>query len=457
MKNFIILLLVSITPFSFASYEQAPPSFAYKNSQAVFVQFESAVHNLNYNFADKTLTVESTIQLNMPKAGHPIFDLGPDTLEVLVDGQPTQAPTVADPDKQTLYRILDTELATGAHTMSIKHAITHNVVFNEQGVASAFWLSDLTDRKYLEQYLPANFEFDQYPKTFNVKFEGFGNIKHTIKANGKVSQISDQQFEVVYPDFYTNSSVFFHVFPESSIVNNAQFYYKSVDGRLLPVDIYAIVEIQPFVELTKTLLAELEADYGPFPYDQVLIYGNSLVKGGMEYSGATATGLLSLGHELFHSYNARGVMPANGNAGWMDEAMSRWRDNLYPMAKELTFDYTRVAGHSIYRRFTDRMAYTEGSAFLSLIAHKMNEKGLNLKAFLREYLSRNMHQTVTTGQFEQELTEAAGMDLSEDFNKYIYGKYAPTEKRFTPMKLEADPHHPELSEAELLKLTTLQL
>ena len=56
-------------------------------------------------------------------------------------------------------------------------------------------------------------------------------------------------------------------------------------------------------------------------------------RGGMEHCGATITSMSALAHEITHSWFARGVMPANGNAGWIDEGTARWRDRGYPTAK----------------------------------------------------------------------------------------------------------------------------
>ncbi len=107
--------------------------------------------------------------------------------------------------------------------------------------------------------------------------------------------------------------------------------------------------------------------------------------------------------------------------------------------------------HSIWRRSTDRDSYAQGSAFLSLVAYKMNLRGLHLKDFLRDYFQRNMFKTVTTQLFERELGAATGMDFSGDFNRYIYGKYTP--RKSLPLKHAQDPHHPEYSKEELLRMT----
>lgn len=452
MKHTLLaFMLLTLSMGAMASYNLAPPAFPYKSGQAVFVDFQKAVYNLRYNYQSKAATAESTITFKVIKPGHPIFDLVPDATDVTLDGKAVSVALISDPQAQTKYRVLGVQLAAGTYELKLKNTIKENVVFNAQGVASGFWLGDLSDRRYLEAYIPSNLEFDHYPKTFNVQITGAGNLAHTVKANGSVSQLSSNQFEVSYPAHFTSSSVFFHLFPTKTITNNASFYYTSIDGRKLPVDIYAVVEIDPFVNLTRTVLAELEADYGPFPHEQVLIYGTSLKRGGMEYSGATATGLLSLGHELFHSYNARGVMPANGNAGWMDEGLSTWRGDAYRYLEKLPFESAKISGHSQWRRSTDRDSYVQGSAFFSFIAHKMNMRGLFLKDFLKDYFKRNMFSSVTTEMFEKELSVSTGMDFSEEFNRYIYGKYTPrTQVESTDVE---DPEHPHYSSEELLNFT----
>lgn len=453
-SSLIALLTLGLSQSALAAYHQAPPSFSYKNAQAVFIDLESAEYDITYDLTEKTTTVETTITFNSKDDGHPIFDLVAEPTEVILDGELVTTEAIKDPDQQTTLRIVKEEINSGFHEMKLKHTITTNVVYTDAGVASGFWMSDLNDRRYLEQYLPSNLEFDQYKMSMKVNVLGAEGKPHLLKANGKVSKLAENSFEVVYPDFYSASSVYFHLFLENNSANNAQFYYLSIDGRLIPVDIYTIYDVETFVTATKTILTELEADYGAFPHDQLIIYGNA-PSGGMEHSGATITSLKALGHELFHSYHARGLMPANGNAGWMDEAIARWRDNNYPLTAKLTFDSTRLAGRSIWSRMTDRMAYTEGSAFLSWIAFRMNERGLSFKKFLRDYFQEFKFTTVTTQLFQSEITEKSGLDLKADFDQYIYGKTQSTMKFSPPESHEENPYHPKLSKQQLLDLTWL--
>lgn len=445
-----LLALATLSLPTFASLDQAPPAFLYKDAKAVFVDFKSADYEILHNVETKTSTVHSVIKFQATDSGYPIFDLVHNPSEVEIDGVPSNAEITMDPDKESTLRILQTQVEPGEHELRISHVLTNNVVYKDNVVASGFWTSDLTDRRYLEQYLPTNLEFDQYKMNIKVSVEG-SSVTHLLKTNGKVAKISENSFEVEYPSFYTASSMYFHLFPEKSFSNNVQFYYPSIDGRMIPVDIYTSYDIAPFVTTVKNVLAELENDYGPFPHDQLIVYGNA-PSGGMEYSGATATALGAVGHELFHSYHARCLMPANGNAGWMDEAIARWRDNKYPLSEKLFFESTKLAGHSVWTRKTDRMAYTEGSAFLSWVAYRMNEKGLSFKTFLREYFEKYKKTTVTTPLFQRELTEASGLNLSPDFDKYIYGKGSSFNKSMKRIVAE-DPNHPQYTQDELTRLT----
>lgn len=458
MKTSVLILTSLLSLSALASYDQAPPSFAYKNSKAVFVDIQKTDVEITYDLRTKTASVESVIKFYAQEPGHPIIDLVAEPTEVVINGANSFTQTAKDPDQQTTIRILQDQVSKGYHQLKIKHNLITNVVFGDTGVASGFWMSDLNDRRYLEQYLPANFEFDQFEMKLKVNIEGAEGLSHTLKANGAVTKTSNNSFEVKFPAFYTTSSFFFHLFPENSSVANVQFYYRSIDGRMIPIDIYtnsSARPIQDFVVDTKSILAELEADYGPWPHNQLIVYGNSL-SGGMEHSGATATSLSALGHELFHSYHARALMPANGNAGWMDEAIARFRDNKYPLLQSLSFRSTKLAGNSTWARLTDRMAYTEGSAFLSWVAYRMNEKGLSFKTFLRDYFNKYKYQTVTTQLFQSELTMASGLELARDFDQYIYGKGSanPSHKMKNDHNHE-NPMHPKYTKEQLLELTWL--
>lgn len=416
-KNFSALLILLTTSTAFASIDQAPPNFPYRDGNAVFVDFQSAEYEITYNVSNQTVEIETEISFRMPVSGFPVFDLIDQPSEVNVDGDSVKTVMVSDPDSASKFRVMDRSFNSGSHRLYVKHSLSRNVSFRSGGVASAFWMSDLEDREYLEQYLPTNLEYDNYPMIMRVEIKG-SDQPHLLRANGRVDARSDQSFEVKFPSFYTASSVYFHLSPRDAFPAE-KFDFPSVDGRSLPVEVYSSNGVNRYVVEVKKVLAELEKDYGRFPHEKLIVYGAGM--GGMEYSGATITDMGAVGHELFHSYNARSVMPAQGNAGWIDEATSSWRDGNYS-TRSGPGGTTSMAGHSVWTRMTDTAAYGRGAQFLAWIAGRMEADGKSLKEFYREYLTKFAATTVTTEIFKRELELFSGMDLTPEFNLYIYGR-----------------------------------
>jgi hypothetical protein len=105
------------------------------------------------------------------------------------------------------------------------------------------------------------------------------------------------------------------------------------------------------IQVARNVMQELEQTFGAYPHETLLVYCTGASSGGMEYAGAAMTSQAALGHEITHSWFARGVMPANGSAGWIDEAIARWRDLGYPRANVIApRPLVHLAGFSPYRQ-----------------------------------------------------------------------------------------------------------
>ena len=222
------------------------------------------------------------------------------------------------------------------------------------------------------------------------------------------------------------------------------FNYRSIDGREIPVTIYSTQSLSSFESRTKSTLAELENDYGAFPHQKVVIYGAG--SGGMEYCGATMTSLWALSHELTHSYFARGVMPAAGNAGWIDEAIASWRDADYRQSSLSSLSPSQMAGHSVYTRMTDDDAYSKGERFMGYLDRLFTAQG-GLKKFLRDLVEKRLFKPMLNEEFKQDLELYFNHSLDNEFSKYIMGK------KGDKFDYEvANPYHPKLTPSQLLKL-----
>ena len=168
----------------------------------------------------------------------------------------------------------------------------------------------------------------------------------------------------------------------------------------------------------------------------------------MEYAGATETSIVSLGHELQHAYFAKGIHPANGNSGWLDEAIASWRDKGHQTKERPFYNSANLAAHNSYTRKTDKRSYEYGRSFMAYIDYQLKDIGKpGLKDFLRTFVEKRMHTTVTTEDFKSDLEEYSNMSFTEDFAQYIYGGHEKSNSH--QHKGKENPHHPVITQEEL--------
>jgi hypothetical protein len=432
--------------------ERMPKSFTSPEGRVVFVDFMTADYEVTYDLMGKKSVVLARIKFQQYEAGLPIFDSQEETLSVSVNGEEVPSGKTRTPEGETTVRFIKKSLPPGVHEAKISVPLNQLVQYTPKGIRSAFWTTDLEDRGFLERYLPANFEFDQVKMKIRVHFKGISQPQK-IYTNGVVKKLpfeNQTSYEISYPPYFTSSSVFFHTLPEGS-TNELSFTLRSVDGRVIPVTVYTNTTQFPGgtnIEVLKNksteYFHELEKDYGAWPHEGLIVYNAGL--GGMEYCGATMTSLSALGHEMFHSYFARGVMPANGNSGWIDEALASWRDEGYQSISSL-MGTSRMSAHPHYTRSTDMNAYTFGERFMQYLEGKLKARG-GLKPFMRFYLEKKLFTPFLIENFIQEMSDFYGVSLNSDFKKFTFG-----EKNSNIMKSNnSKTIHLKLSLKELEKL-----
>jgi hypothetical protein len=447
MKSLFLLFLI-ISQGALANLHLAPPDFTTKESRAIYVDFQTASYNIDYNVLWKRTTVRSQIRFIATKTGSPVFDLIPTVKKVILDGAEVGVTETTAPDGSLLKKITAI-VEPGEHTLEIENSFSENVRYHliRRQVSSAFWIRDLKYRMFLEQYVPSNFEFDQYKMTINVKFSGTKVAKQDIYTNGVVIKTSPNSYQITFPDYFTVSCPYFHTTPRGQ-KKRIDFSYQSVDGRFLPVTVYTSWWSHPskFKNEAIKIFKELEADYGPWGRPSFVAYETIPGTGGMEHAGATQTSFAALDHEMLHSYFAKGVMPANGNAGWIDEAIASWRDFGYQRKPRPGFSGSNLGKGSVYQRNTDPRAYAIGREFMSYLDYRLQNMG-GLKAFLRGYFQTYKHTVVTQEHFKNNLEFFSGLDLSDDFNTYIWGENADTEGMN-----ESSPAHRSVTKNDLLSI-----
>jgi len=452
MKRLCTLLLALFSFSSFAGIHQAPPSFIVDGQKAVFVDFITATYELDYHHKSRGAFAKTTIYFKSSETGYPIFDSVTEPSEVQIDGKVVTHSLTSVPGNVSYVRLAKINVKPGFHTLVVKTEIQKGLRFGWKGVSSGFFIKDLKDRMFLERFVPTNYEYDQYSMIFKVRVNGT-NKTHNIFANGEVKEISPNYIQVKYPKHYTSSSVFFHLVPKSRFYR-LHFNYTSIDGSSFPVTIYSVYRFRNlrFKRKTIKVLKELERDYGAYPHPKLVVYGTK-IRGGMEYVAATATSYVSLGHELQHSYFAKGILPADGNSGWMDEGIASWRDKGHQTHSRPDYFSFNLAKHNVYTRKTDKNSYAKGRSFMAYLDYQLKQFGLpGMQNFLRHYFQKRKFTTVTTDDFKSDLEEYSNMDFTDDFNQYIYGGHPDKkskENSRSPAVEPENPHHPTYSEAEM--------
>lgn len=457
MKFFLVSLILTTAALAHPGHHQyskhdldkRPPAFMTNEGRAVFADFKRASYEVIYDLNREEAFVEATILLETAEDGLIVFDSHQEPTEVLLNGVSTHARLIATPDKTTLLRTVSGSVPAGTHVLHVKVPLKVSLEFREDGVRSAFWMGDLEDRNYIEKYLPTNFIFDRVPMILRVKFIG-GQDNQRIYTNGNVEKTGVNKYTVAFEEGYNITCPYFHTVPVGTFLER-EFVYTTIDNRRLPSVIYIAKDtakpqerLDHLQNLTEEIMRELEADYGPFPHQSLTIYNNS-PSGGMEYSGATITSESALGHELFHSYFARGVMPADGNSGWIDEALARWRDRGYARIYSLQGS-SKMANLGTYSRLTDREAYSFGERFMAYLDGKLAPVG-GLKPFLRHLVQTKTFDPMSTEDFISELKAFTGIDFTRDFHQYVYG-LGNEKSRALPLERDLGVHR-QFTEEEL--------
>ncbi|MGB0455106.1 MAG: hypothetical protein ACPGJV_15460, partial [Bacteriovoracaceae bacterium] len=183
MKLILVAMIALTSMMTYANLAKAPNNFSINNEQFVFTDFKTANYNIVYDFTNKTAIVQSTIVFEIDTEGKPIFDLKPNVIHAKVNDKMVRTKVISSPQNVTTYNALDVRLAPGTYTLKMKNEIKKNVAYGgwaqSNQVASAFWMSDLTDRMYLEQYVPTNLEYDQIKMKMDVEIVGI-STEHEI-------------------------------------------------------------------------------------------------------------------------------------------------------------------------------------------------------------------------------------------------------------------------------------
>lgn len=441
---------------------KAPPAFKYSDGIVVPVDIETVNLDLVFDCAAASITGSATVNFYAEQGGFPIIDLKQSILSVRLNGQSIATDLykiLKDPDSVSEFRVLLSEVKPRSrNTLEITYQLKHNnVTINSNEARAGFFMWDIAGggNGFWEQYGPSNFEYDRYLQRMKVKVVGT-DTEHQILSNGSTTQLAKNSWEIKFPEYFSTSSFYFHLAKKGRFVVKEEVFQGI--SHNFPITIYAEYEsyAQSGMDKTKKVISELEKTYGAFLHQNFVGYITSS-GGGMEYCGATMSGLGSLAHEINHSWFARGVMPASGNAGWMDEAIVSWRDDGYPTASGApNRPPVNLSGFSPYERYTTNAAYSEGAELISEFDYLFKQNvgqnvGQNdgMKVILKEMYEKWKGQTITTEMFKDFLEKRNHIDLTQIFDRYVYGKRSPDDEETTNDEISTRSHPRGYTKEEL--------
>jgi hypothetical protein len=429
-----------------ADYRLAPPPTMVDGLLAVPVHFQDVQATVRFDGAAATGRADATVTYEVgPTTGSPLFDLRQTIDQAWVDGAPADPDDLAAHDigagSFSTVRVLEPVQAAGSvHTLRVTYGLGTPdcqlggsyppVVAWSAGprLRWTFGMSDLNAGRYLEAWLPSTLIWDRFPVRLDVDVTGT-LAAHSIITNGAVTALGANHWSVQFPGNFAPLSQLLEIRASDTVESATGLVTLPLTGAVAieawklagdPEDLTArIADIGTFLRANET-------DFGPYLHDRMVVFFNG-AGGGMEYAGATTTSGSALGHELFHSWFARGVTPASQADGWWDEAFTRFHDDGADDTQPFDFlePPVELCSRLPFQRRTPANAYADGSRFFRGVAATVGVGTLH--AAMRSVYELRRGGPMSTATIEEELvarTGAAG--LVDAFHHFVYGLADPS-------------------------------
>jgi hypothetical protein len=408
--------------------------------EAVEVDIHAIDALLTFDLAGEVAHARAAVAFSMPGPGKPALDLRQPIDSLALDG------AALDPDdfphvdlgggEGAEMRVLDANVDPGAvHELQLAYRL--GLPDAEKAEAPQitgdqlhfdFWLSDLHPARYLEQWLPASLCGDRFRLTLHVEVAG-SSAPHDLVSNGTVTATRPGRWTVECPATWTSLSPMVVIAPRDDLeirsvgLDEPELILTIVRSRSADV---RLTEVEASV---RQWLQGNDRAYGPYchgPRFTAFIWSSGR---GMEYDGATTSSVDALEHEVFHSWFGRGIKPTRASDGWIDEAWTSWctssrryEGNRFAVEKLGLDEEPRLLypPHP-WSRYTPAEAYDEGARLFAGLAYLLGSGG-QLRGAMADWYQRHAGGFVTTAGLMDQLSQAAGRDLTPWFDRYVYGR-----------------------------------
>ncbi|MFD6393324.1 hypothetical protein [Nocardia sp. NPDC060259] len=429
-----------------AVFENAPPPTVVDGRLIVPIHILDSGADVSFDGASAGAVVDAALTYVVgPTGGYPFFDLRQTVGKCWIDG------VLLDPDVLVArnvgasgqsVRVIDTfQRARSIHRLRVVYKLRTPsadlrgayppVLLWSAGprLRWSFGMSDLYGGRYLEAWFPSNLPFDHFPFTLGVRIHRTP-IEHVVITNGDIEIAGFNQWTVRFPEWFTTMSPLVEMHAVDTVQVRVAQAILPRSSREIAVQAWKFVggpdDLSSSLARLASSLCDYETRYGEFIGDRFvcLLHG---AEGGMEYACATTTSAEAIGHELFHSWFARGVAPASQADGWWDEAFTRFHDNADRVYVSLDSRAppTELCSRDPFQRATPVTSYDVGSRVFRGIAALMGAD--RLRAAMRELYEAQRRNSVSTPALESHLIAKSGVaEIVDVFHRFVYGFGDPT-------------------------------
>jgi hypothetical protein len=150
-------------------------------------------------------------------AGNPVFDLRQNIQETYLNSASILTSKIEHHDfgggVNAELMILESVLPAGSvNTMRFVYQLaqpqsqySQPIGWDPPRLYFEFWFSDLYPARYLEMWLPSNLIYDKFALNLDIQLINTA-IGHSIFTNGVVNQLSQNHWQLIFPDRFTSLS-----------------------------------------------------------------------------------------------------------------------------------------------------------------------------------------------------------------------------------------------------------
>lgn len=254
-----------------------------------------------------------------------------------------------------------------------------------------------------------------------IRIRVHSDHRYTVLGSGDVSRIGrrgQQTWTVDTGVPVASHTVFLAALPAAEF-DSTRLRVGDVEVRIASNRGKAAV--RKAASITRRAIRQLVRELGPFPMPrmQVMLTGWG---SGMEYYGATRTGMGSLEHELGHMYFGATTVNRTWRDTWFDESAVVWwedRNSIRPVGPRFSSSLARH--RSPVEPGFDVSAYGAGARVLATVADALGGEDEMLE-FLADLHHRRRFEPFSTDELIDDVVAAQHDITRADLERWLYGR-----------------------------------